>query len=451
MRKRNGFRLIAILMLIASITIAGCSKSTSSETPPSKESLKGKTVTVLLSAGGVGQFNAWKDRAKDFTKKTGINVKFIETPYENLLQNITTDGISNRGEYDLTVYLDTMGPSISQYLQPLDQYVKRDKIDQKEWPSAVLDESKYNGKLISMPVRAHVQMLFYRKDIFNKLQINPPTTWAELEDDSKKITQNTGISGIVPYYAPGNNGQNLYMWTAYLWSNGGDIFDKNMKPIFNNKQGIEATQRYIDLLVKDKVAPQGSTTFGEQDSRTFFKQGKAAMWLGWWWVYPEFNNPEQSAKDVAGNVGYAPVPGWEGKQSTSNVSSFPLAMMKDSKNKDAAWEVLKWISSSSEELDIATKSLKNEIPAKDQNLVVTQMTNLRNKQLNDLSGGFFNVAADNFANGRHLPLIKEWPQVSDAISAAISKMSTGQPVEPTLNEAAKQVEQIMKAAGYYKK
>jgi multiple sugar transport system substrate-binding protein len=448
---RNGFRLITILILIASITMAGCSNSSSGDAAPSKESLKGKTVTVLLSAGGVGQFNAWKESAKAFTKKTGINVKFIETPYDNLLQNITTDGISNRGEYDLTVYLDTMGPSISQFLQPLDNYVKRDKIDTSQWPSAVLDESKYNGKLISLPVRAHVQMLFYRKDIFNKLHMNPPTTWTELEADGKKITQSTGISGIVPYYAPGNNGQNLYMWTAYLWSNGGDIFDKNMKPIFNNQQGIEATQRYIDLLTKDKIAPPGSTTFGEQDARTYFEKGKAAMWLGWWWVYPEFNNPQISAKDVAGNVGYAPVPGWEGKQATSNVSSFPLAMMKDSKNKDAAWEVLKWLASSSEELNIATKSLKNELPAQDQNLVVTQMADLRNKQLNDLSGGFFNVAANNFAHGRHLPLIKEWPQVSDVISSAISKMSTGQPVEPTLNAAAKQVEQIMSAAGYYKK
>ncbi|WHY94757.1 sugar ABC transporter substrate-binding protein [Neobacillus cucumis] len=449
MKLRNGFRMIAVLILISALMITGCSKSSSSN-ESSGGSLKGKTVTVLLSAGGVGQFNAWKERSKEFTKKTGIKVKFIETPYENLLQNITTDGISNRGEYDLVVHLDTMGSSISQFLEPLDPYVKRDHFDLNRWPKSVLDLSTFDNKLLSLPVRAHVQMLFYRKDIFKKLNLQPPTTWSELETDSKKITENTNLSGIVPYYASGNNGQNLYMWTAYLWSNGGDIFDKNMKPTFASKQGVEATQKYIDLLVKDKVAPPGSVTFGEQDSRTYFKQGKGAMWVGWWWVYPEFNSTETTAKGVAGNVGFAPVPGWEGKQSQANVSTFPLAMMKGSKNKDAAWEVLKWIAEPSEELDMVTKTLKNEVPATVQSTVVTQTANLRNKELNDLSGGFYNVAADNFENARTLPKIKEWPQVADVLSAAISKMATGGSVETNLQEASKKVEQLLDKAGYYK-
>ncbi|MBI0579513.1 extracellular solute-binding protein [Neobacillus cucumis] len=449
MKLRNGFRMIAVLILIAALMITGCSKSSSSN-ESSGGSLKGKTVTVLLSAGGVGQFNAWKERSKEFTKKTGIKVKFIETPYENLLQNITTDGISNRGEYDLVVHLDTMGSSISQFLEPLDPYVKRDHFDLNRWPKSVLDLSTFDNKLLSLPVRAHVQMLFYRKDIFKKLNLQPPTTWSELETDSKKITENTNLSGIVPYYASGNNGQNLYMWTAYLWSNGGDIFDKNMKPTFASKQGVEATQKYIDLLVKDKVAPPGSVTFGEQDSRTYFKQGKGAMWVGWWWVYPEFNSKETTAKGVAGNVGFAPVPGWEGKQSQANVSTFPLAMMKGSKNKDAAWEVLKWIAEPSEELDMVTKTLKNEVPATVQSTVVTQTANLRNKELNDLSGGFYNVAADNFENARTLPKIKEWPQVADILSSAISKMATGGSVETNLQEASKKVEQLLDKAGYYK-
>ncbi|WP_235867416.1 ABC transporter substrate-binding protein [Priestia abyssalis] len=411
--------------------------------------MEGKTVKVLLSAGGVGQFNAWKARSEAFTKKTGIKVEFIETPYENLLEDITSDGIASGGAYDLVVHLDTMGPSITPFLEPLDEYVKRDHFNTDRWPSALLDLSTFDDKLYSLPVRGHVQMLFYRKDIFDKLGLSVPTTWEELETVSKEITNKTDLYGIVPYYGAGNNGQNLPIWASYLWSNGGDIFDDEMKPIFNSPEGIEATQRYLDFLVTDKVAPPGSVTFGEQDSRTFFKQGKAAMWLGWWWVYSEFNDKEASAEDVAGNVQFASVPGWEGKGSQANVATFPLAMMKGSKNKDAAWEVLKWIAEPEEELDIVLKTVKKESPSAEQSTVITQTENLRNEELNELTDGFYNVAADNFENAKTLPNIKEWPRIADIISGAISKMATGEPVEPALNDAAKRVEKLLDKAGYY--
>ncbi|MBO1910633.1 sugar ABC transporter substrate-binding protein, partial [Microvirga sp. 3-52] len=275
--------------------------------------------------------------------------------------------------YDLVVFLDSMGSSVTQFLEPLDDYAAKDEFNIDRWPSSILELSTFDDKLYSLPVRAHVQMLFYRQDIFDKLNLTAPTTWKEFENASKIITEQTDMAGVVPYYGAGNNGQNLFMWTSYLWSNGGEIFNEDMKPIFNSVEGLEATQRYLDLLIKDKVAPGGSVTFGEQDSRTYFKQGKAAMWLGWWWVYSEFNNQESAAPEVAGNVNYAPVPGWEGKEASSNVSTFPIAMMKGSKNKDAAWEVLKWISEPEEELDIVTKTWKDEIPSKEASTVITQI------------------------------------------------------------------------------
>ncbi|WP_257347281.1 ABC transporter substrate-binding protein [Pseudalkalibacillus decolorationis] len=444
MKKFKIVRMVAILGLMMTLLITGCSNSDAGG-----ESTEGKTVKVLLSAGDVGQFNAWKARSKEFTERTGIKIKFIETPYENLLEEITADGIAMGGAYDLVAHLDTMGSSINQFLEPLDQYVERDNFNVDRWPEASVDRSTFDGKLYSLPVRAHAQMLFYRKDIFEQLGLEPPKTWADLEAASKKITDETDLYGIVPYYGAGHNGQNLFMWTSYLWSNGGKIFNEDLNPVFNSPKGLEATQRYIDLLVTDKVAPPGSVTFGEQDSRTYFKQGKAAMWIGWWWVYSEFNDSEASAPEVVGNVDFATVPGWEGKGSVPSITTFPLGMMKGSKNKEAAWEVLKWLSDPELELDIVMDTLKGESPSNQKSIVITQTENLRNKELNKLTDGFYNVAADNLENAKTLPKMKEWPRVSDIISSAISKIATGEPVEPTLNEAAEQVEKLLEESGYY--
>jgi len=448
MGKIRNFRLAVILLVMLTLLIAGCSNS-SSNNGSGDENAEGKPVKVLLSAGDVGQFNAWKARSKDFTKETGIDIEFMETPYNNLLEDITADGIANGGGYDLVVFLDSMGSSITQFLEPLNEYMEKDNFNTDRWPSSIVELSTFDDQLYSLPVRAHVQMLFYRKDIFDQLGLEVPKTWEEFDAVNKKITEETDLYAIAPYYGAGNNGQNLFMWTSYLWSNGGDIFDENMKPIFNSPEGLEATQRYLDLLVTDKVAPPESVTFGEQDSRTYFKQGKAAMWLGWWWVYSEFNDAGTSAEDVVGNVHFATVPTWEGQSYEGvNVSTFPIAMMKGSKNKEAAWEVLKWLSEPEEELDVVLKSLKNESPSDQKSPVITQVENLKNAELNELSDNFYNTAAENFENAKTLPNIKEWPQVADIISKAISDMATGKPVEPTLNKAAEQVEKLLKDAGY---
>ncbi|MBO1913930.1 extracellular solute-binding protein, partial [Microvirga sp. 3-52] len=117
MKYNKIFRLFTVMVLSLSLIIAGCSNVGKEEAD-----VKGKTVKVLLSAGDVGQFNSWKARSSVFSEETGIKVEFIETPYENLLENITSDGIANGGAYDLVVFLDSMGSSVTQFLEPLDDY-----------------------------------------------------------------------------------------------------------------------------------------------------------------------------------------------------------------------------------------------------------------------------------------------------------------------------------------
>lgn len=442
---RNG-RNICLLLMMAALILSGCTNSADSG---KQEVDTSKPVKVLLSAGNIGQFNAWKARSADFTKETGIEVEFLETPYENLLENITTDGIANGGAYDLVVFLDSMGPALTQFLEPLDDYIEKDNFDVHRWPESLVELSTFEDNIYSFPVRGHVQLMFYRDDILKKYNLAVPSTWDEFDEVAKTIKEQEGIDAIAPYYKTGNNGQNLFMWTSYLWGNKGKIFDENYKPVFNNQQGVEATQRYIDLLVKDKVAGASSVSFGEQDSRTHFKQGNAAIWIGWWWVYSEFNSAEVSVPEVVGNVKYAPVPTWDGQGTSTNISSFPLAITKSSKNKEAAWEVLKWIASGEEELDIVTKTWEEEIDPSQASTVVTQIDNLNNEKLNDLSDNFYSVGAQGFENSKALPNIPEWSQIADILSSAISNMATGASVREELDKAATKVEAILEKAGYY--
>lgn len=448
-----------LLMTLSVLLLSGCAEGTaenggdaSNESSTSDESsegssddLEGETVTVAVTEGNIGQFNAWEARSDEFTEETGIEVEFVGIPYDNLLDRITTEGISGDPTFDLVTYLDVMGPSVQQFFEPLEDYAEEGFFDR--FPESIVELSTYDDQIYSLPLRSNAQLLFYREDVFENLGIDPPTTWEELEEIGGTITEETDLSAITPYYQAGNNGQNLYMWTSYLWSNGGEIYDEEMRPIFNNQEGLEATEAYIDLL-RNGLAPDGAVQFGEQDARTHFKQGRSAMWIGWWWVYSDFNASD-SDENVQGNVGFSTVPSWEDGESISSVSTFPLGMMNESDNKEAAWEFLLWLSDPENEKSIVMDSLNEDVPSDQFSTDVVQLENLRDEELNELGDDLFNIGGDSFENAKTLPTSPIWPRVSDIISREISNMAVGEDVETSLNKAAEEVEQLMEAEGYY--
>jgi len=50
-----------------------------------------------------------------------------------------------------------------------------------------LQGNTYDGKLTSIPVQQNTSMLYYRKDVFDRLKVKVPETLQELEETAKKL------------------------------------------------------------------------------------------------------------------------------------------------------------------------------------------------------------------------------------------------------------------------
>ena len=63
------------------------------------------------------------------------------------------------------------------------------------------------------------------------------------------------------------------MWDFmfYLYSFGGDVLDKDNKPIINNEAGVAALTFYTNLLRKEKVVPPDVNTYGYNEILTAYK------------------------------------------------------------------------------------------------------------------------------------------------------------------------------------
>lgn len=407
----------------------------------------GTKLKFLICCKSAAQFYLLSQKSKTFTELTGIEVDWGDVPFGEFQTLTQQEGVTGAGGYDLVTWVDVWGPGLFNTVEPLDPYIQRDGYDITDFPEAYLTPGRNaEGQTVGIPFRGHAFTFFYRKDIFDKLGLKVPTTWAEMEEAAKTIQDQTDLAGIAPYYAV-SGGQNMFLWQSLIWSNGGDLFDDKWKPTFNNAAGVEATQRYVDWLVTDKIAPPGSVDFNEQAGQTDLSQNRSSMFIGWSWMYGNFLNPTLTITDVVGNVAFAPVPAWEGKGTPATYGYiWEVGIYKNSPNKEAAWELIKWMTNAETEKSVA---LDKSDPTFN-NVVVVHKSNMSDPEINKVHNNLQQNMLDILQNARSLPMLPEWLQIQAILEVSINEMANGAPVQATLDTAAADVEALLTQAGYYK-
>ena len=399
----------------------------------------GTTVNIILP--NAGQYRAQAKRHPAFTALTGIKPNFIHAPYSSLLDKITTEGVSGGSSYDIVTYQDSWGAALLPYMDPVDALVARDGFDMGSYPAVYKQSGIYEGKLYGLPLRAHPQMLFYRKDLLEQAGQQPPKSFAEFVTVARAVQDKTGVPGIAMDYSKGNNGQNLFLWLNFLWGAGGDVL-ADRKARFNDEAGLRGTALYTDLLLKEKVVNTGSVGFNESDMANSMAQGTSAMIMRWWWAYPLLTGARSTLK--AEQVGFTTVPSMDAAHPASVTTSMPFSLSKQSKNKEAAWEYMKWMCNPDLEVEI----VEDKSDPDTNEIMVVHTSSFENPQLNTLTHGLHREGLAALAAARPMPQIREWPQVASFLETAISEIvSGGKSVKVAMDDAATQVDRALRRSG----
>jgi multiple sugar transport system substrate-binding protein len=381
------------------------------------------------------QFRAHEARLAAFTEQTGITAKYTFVPFANMREALAAEMVGGGGDYDLAIVMDQWVASLANLLDPLDGRLADRQIPLDRWPEAHLRQGRVNNQLLGLPSRGHVQLLFYRRDLFEKHNLAVPATWEDLVTTGQAIQQREpNISGVaVPYGR--NNGQNLMVWYNFLWGRGGTLFDERGQPAFNNAAGLQSVQDYVDLLRRHRVTPAGAVSFTEQDSVNSFGQGNSAMLPVWWWVRATLANP-QASRLAAEQIGFAPMPSFAGKPRTTFTNTWIWGVTRRSRRKDAAMELLTWIANPALEREILLDPRESDV-------VAVMTPNLMDEAVNARFGGMHRFAAEGLARTQSITFGPDWPQISEALETAMSEAATGQrSVADAFNNAAAQVRRI---------
>ena len=374
-------------------------------------------VTLTVACRHLPAMDFIEAHKAQFEAHTGVKISFTDYPENDLRSHIVADAANKAGGFQLYCLDNNYIPlfASSGWVLPLDASIKPAyKLDD------VFDSLKqsysWDGKLYGLSIYSEVTILYYRKDLLDAAKLAVPTTIAELETAANKLKSPPRTFGIALRGLRGE-GMNVYTWTEWLRSYGGNFLGPNMQPAFDSPAAIEATEHYAKLI--QDAGPPGSGTWGWPQVSSSFAAGRVAMTIESTAFYPTFNDPKQS--NVTGKIGYSVVPaGPKGAFPANYAIGLAVASSVDPAGKtfDAASSFLQWATSQQMEFARTAQNIGNE-----DRKSVNQSDLLKSK----LDPGYIKAVSDGQAITKkdYRPMIPQWREMGDIIGAHVESVFTG--------------------------
>ncbi|MFD7754124.1 extracellular solute-binding protein [Streptomyces sp. NPDC059757] len=283
-------------------------------------------------------------------------------------------------------------------------------------PRGIFDYGSYKGTYYGAARTVNTLALFYNKDILNKAGLEVPTTWAEMQESAKKLTQGSRY-GIA--LSAGGAEDGVYQFTPFMWSNGGSETD------LGSKQVVEALD-YWKALLKDGSLSKSTVNWTQADVNDQFMAGNAAMMINGPWQVETLN----TKKGLNWGIAQIPVPE-AGDDSVGPLGGGMLTIpdIGDTAREKTSARIINCMTSEQEEITYALNSWM--IPANQ------KAAGTWRKKVPELSSLADQVAT---ARSRTAKLGAGWSSVSLALQSAFQAALTGQSSESVLKHAQQRVE-----------
>ena len=234
--------------------------------------------------------------------KNGLKVSFKMTPEA---RNETERAFAAEGKSAFDAAVVSMGVysglQSKGQLQSMTDLVAKYKTKYKIEDNMLV---KVNGEVMAIAFMQNAQNLFYRKDIFDKLNLKVPTTYAEMLEVAAviKAKEPTIEFPIAQTFAKGwDSGAEFVNLNAGF---GGPMFKTgSAQPSFNDANGVKAVELMKAML---PFMTPNALASNSDDVMNQFQQGKAAM--GVLWASRASRMDDEKASKVVGKMAFAAAP-----------------------------------------------------------------------------------------------------------------------------------------------
>lgn len=294
---------------------------------------------------------------------TGMSTNVVELSHPDQYAKPIAEHIAQSGAYDILDIEPAWIPSLADggVIAPIDDYVTKymNAADLEDYHPLYKFLPTYKGKRWGVFDDGDQLALYYRRDVFEdpKLkaaykakfnrELRVPQGWDEYAETAQFITDQMApaVYGAVHFRKAGSPG-NQFGWLQEFRSNGGVFFDDKMRAQLATDAGVTTLRQ---MVAANKASVPGNDDLDAVAAWATWLQGKAAMLYSWPPTGRMSENYSQRDKainfvphsSIAGNVGYAVMPGGNGEMA----SGYVKALAADSANPEAAYLFMQWVTS----------------------------------------------------------------------------------------------------------
>ncbi len=291
-----------------------------------------KEIRVLLANHPYGEL--LKQAIPEFESATGIKVNAESLQESQLTQKLTTEFATNSSSVDVFMTRPLQEGKMfykNGWYEPLASY------NFSDYPKNVMSVATFGSKSYIVPLVTEWQVLYYRKDLLAAAGVKVPTTFVELEAVAKKLNSDA----VAGFASRGKGAAAVTQLSSYVYNYGGLYLDKGVA-VFDSKPAVDAIRFYGMMLAS--YGPKGVQSMSWENVMPLFQAGKVAMWTDASVFYGQIVDPAKTQLG-ADKVGIANFPAGPKMNSPFIVSSWGMAVAKQSKKKDMAMKFIDWATS----------------------------------------------------------------------------------------------------------
>jgi multiple sugar transport system substrate-binding protein len=374
----NKFRLppaLATLATVAMVAVVGCSSTAATPTtvPPTPTAAPATAVATQAPQASVAPtpFSAGVD---DGTKITMWTRAATQARAEPLVKAYNA---SHKNQVSLTIiptddYNTKVGTAAA--ANGLPDLLSGDVVFMPNWTSAglfqdltarinalpfkdklaqgAIKSSTWDNKEYGLPFVMDLSVWMYNKKLFTQAGLDPnkpPTTLAEFEADARAVAKLGGnIHGT--FFGGNCGGCNVFTWWPIIWADGQQVMSPDGTTSLLNSDEAKAVYKvFHDMVADGTVLMPDSKTEAGPTWTGYFPKGT----IGIMPMPASLAGVANSALNDS-DIGVTPIAGVNGGQATF-VGGDAIAISKDSKVADAAWNFIAWLESDDAQINVIAK------------------------------------------------------------------------------------------------
>ena len=442
---REGLSRRSVLQRSAAVGALAAAGGLRSRSARSQAVPKVAPITMVINQSP--WFDGFRQLVEKYQSETGNTITLDVNPYAGALAKIRNSLRAAPGTYDLLAIDNNWMVEMFDggFIMPLDELEAGFKLDPNIstydgtifWNANMRTFDPKGGALMGCPINGNVDVLFYRKDLYEAKGLKFPETWEELEANVKALNNPPHVYGLV------HRDGRTSIWADYvnyMFSSRGSLFanpkDGDFTITVNSPANLKALEFYLNVGKAGGYRSPGSVEQGPLIG--LVASGKAAHSIIVIGAWAQLEDPTKSV--VIGKIDAGLMPRSADGQHAARAGHWIGAIARNvPKDRQlAALEFIKWFGTLEHQLDYTRfGAVPVRVDVADSDLA------------NEPKYRFLKAQVANSRVARMYAVVPEAAQLNDILSLGLNECVLGK-TKPAdaLNKAAAECYEIIKRGGH---